>query len=564
VSTASVPTRDPERPELPFPSALVEELLKVLVKAVRAHQLYLHNNPVYQRSIELLRAAFEPIWKHTTELVLSFTESEIRWMERPVLVEHTKSTDSLPWLFFKDGVREIRMQQGFEATELPKLLDIILRAKRATAEEDDLLTMLWEQDFVQLRYRYVDLAVEAAPPLDGEPPPELRESPEPIESSVPEAQPREGVVRMEDFDATLYFLDESEVDYLRTEVKKEYESDLRQNVLAILLDIFEHQGDPAVRGEIADILDNFMLLLLSAGQLRAVAYLLHETTVSVKRIGTLAPAHRDRLAMLPNRLSAPEPLAQLLQSLDQATELPPQEDLSQLFAQLQPRALATVFTGLGQLENPQLRPLLESAAGRLAGQHTAELVKLITSEDQGVAMEAIRRSAAIKSPAVVAPLGRVLVERPAALRLAAVQALNEIASPGALQTLERAIEDEERDVRVATVRALASRQHKPALPKLEGAVKGKEVRDADLTEKMAFFEAYATLCGDGGVAYLDELLNAKGFLGRREDPELRACAAMALGKIATPRALEALRKSNNEKEVLVRNAVNRALRGGAA
>jgi HEAT repeat protein len=295
-----------------------------------------------------------------------------------------------------------------------------------------------------------------------------------------------------------------------------------------------------------------------------VAYLLHETTVSVKRIGTLAPAHRDRLAVLPGRLSAPDPLSQLLQSLDQAAELPPEEDLSQLFAQLQPRALATIFMGLGSLENPKLRPLLESAAGRLAAQNTAELVKLITAEDEMVAMEAIRRSAAIKSPAVVAPLGRVLAERPAALRLASVQALNEIGSPGALQALERGIEDEERDVRVATVRALASRQHKPALHALEGAVKGKTLRDADLTEKMAFFEAYSTLCGDGGVAYLDELLNGKGFLGRREDPELRACAAMALGKIGTPRALEGLRKANNEKEVLVRNAVNRAIRGGAA
>jgi HEAT repeat protein len=563
VSTASVPTRDPERPELPFPSALVEELLKVLVKAVRAHQLYLQNNPVYQRSIELLRGAFEPIWAQATELVLSFTESEIRWMDRPVLVEHTKSTDSLPWLFFKDGVREISVQRGFEIDELPKLLDIILRAKRASAEEDDLLTMLWEQDFTQLRYRYVDLAVEAAPPLEGEPPPELRESPAPIETAAPE-QPREGVVRMEDFDATLYFLDEKEIDYLRTEVKQEYESDLRQNVLAILLDIFEHQGDPAVRGEIADILDNFMVLLLSVGQLRAVAYLLHETTASVKRIGTLAPAHRDRLALLPHRLSAPEPLSQLLQSLDQASDLPPQEDLSHLFAQLQPRALATVFLALDRLTNEMLRPLLEAAAGRLASQHTAELVKLIGAEDETVAMEAIRRAAAIKSPAVVAPLGKVLADRPAPLRLAAVQALNEIASPGALQALERGIDDEDRDVRVATVRAIAARQHKPALPRLEGAVKTKEVRDADLTEKMAFFEVYGTLCGDSGVAYLAELLNGKGFLGRREDPELRACAAMALGKIGTPRALEALRIANNEKEVLVRNAVNRALRGGAA
>jgi HEAT repeat protein len=39
---------------------------------------------------------------------------------------------------------------------------------------------------------------------------------------------------------------------------------------------------------------------------------------------------------------------------------------------------------------------------------------------------------------------------------------------------------------------------------------------------------------------------------------------MALGKIGTEAALESLRRARNEKEVVVRNAVNKALRGVAA
>jgi len=49
----------------------------------------------------------------------------------------------------------------------------------------------------------------------------------------------------------------------------------------------------------------------------------------------------------------------------------------------------------------------------------------------------------------------------------------------------------------------------------------------------------------------------------REDPELRACAAVALGRIKSNSAQEALRKAANEKDVVVRNAVSRALRGAA-
>ena len=66
------------------------------------------------------------------------------------------------------------------------------------------------------------------------------------------------------------------------------------------------------------------------------------------------------------------------------------------------------------------------------------------------------------------------------------------------------------------------------------------------------------------LALLDGLLNGKGFLGKREDSELRACAAMALGKIGTREATDALQRAQGDKDVLVRNAVNRAVRGGAA
>jgi HEAT repeat protein len=210
--------------------------------------------------------------------------------------------------------------------------------------------------------------------------------------------------------------------------------------------------------------------------------------------------------------------------------------------------------------------LLEASAGRLASANTSELVRLIQVPEREVSSEAIRRAGALKAQAAVLALGKVLNEDDASRRQIAVHALTEIGSPGAIQALERAVEDSDRDVRITSVRAIAAKVYRPALPRIEAAVKGKAVRDADLTEKMVFFEAYGALCGDGGVPQLDAILNGKGFLGRREDAEIRACAAVALGRVGTPKAIDALRKASTEKDVVVRNAVNKALRapGGPA
>ena len=149
----------------PIERERVEDLLRLFGKAARAHQLYLPNNPVYKSAHDALRAGLVPIWEQSDELVLSFTESEVKWQGVTVLEESTRGSDSLPWIFYKDGVRELRMIRGFEAEELDRLLDILQRVRKASPDEDDLLTLLWQGDFVCLRYRYVDLSQEASVPL---------------------------------------------------------------------------------------------------------------------------------------------------------------------------------------------------------------------------------------------------------------------------------------------------------------------------------------------------------------------------------------------------------------
>jgi HEAT repeat protein len=141
-----------------------------------------------------------------------------------------------------------------------------------------------------------------------------------------------------------------------------------------------------------------------------------------------------------------------------------------------------------------------------------------------------------------------------------VDALTSIASPTALRLLEGAVEDPERDVRIAAVRYLSSRGHRGAFQRIEAAVTGGKLRHVDLTEKIAFFEAFGALAGGFGVGQLERILLPRGLLSRREDPGTRACAAMALGKIRTPEARAVLERAVQDREALVRNAVSRALR----
>lgn len=591
-SVPVVSTEETDRPEPPFNSVLVSELLRQLDKTVRAHQLYLHNNPTYIKALEALRASFLPIWAETDTLPLLVSDTQCTWFGVTVLDEPEKASDSLPWTLYKDGVREITLGAGFEGEELERFLDIIPRVRKAQAHEDDLLTILWEQEFAHLTYRYVDVSGDPGEAIDPAAEPgrwpgtpgfvvvdpqvavddarrEVEDAEKagdgtPAGAEDAAARSSSGVVRMEDFDSTLYFLEGSEIDFLKRETEREYATDLRRVVLNALLDIFELQGDPLVRREVATNIETLTLHLLAGRQFANVAYLLREVSVVLERARDLPPDIRARFATLPERLSEPAALSQLLQAMDESPTLPPQEELTELFSQLRAAALGTVFAWLGQAQNAKLRPPLERAAEQLAASNTTELVKLISSNEGVVALEAIKRAGGLKAAAAVPALARVLTETDPGLRVAAVNALAEIGTAGALQALEKALADTDRDVRVAAIKALLTKAYKPALGRVGAAVKSKEIREADRTERVLMFELYGTICGDGGVPFLDELLNGKGGLfARKEDPDIRACAAAALGKVNSPKALQALQKALGEKDVVVRNAVNRATRGSA-
>lgn len=562
-SHATPGQRDDLRTEAPLAVAPVEEMLRLLSRAVRARLLYLENNPTYQKSLDTLRASFAPIWAHTAELVFEISDTQLTLDEHPVMSEPEKSSDALPWVMYKDGLRELRLSRGIEDQEIVALVQIIAQVRKG-GSEDDLLTLLWEQEFAYVRYRYVDVSFDTAGPID----PDDELTPKLVDPAALKDPPREqimpaGVVSMDEFDSTLYFLDENEVQYLQKAIKEHYAAELRQNVVHILLDVFEQQTDPAIRDEVCQILDGMLVNLLTTGHLRGVANLLRETNVAAGRARDITPSQRELLLSLPNRMSEPTAVVQLLQSLDERTDLPPQAELNELFEQLRVGALGTILGWLGRTTTSSVRSLLEAAADRLAAGNTSELVRLLGAAEPGVALEAVRRAGSLKTAAAVPALARLLQAGSAPMRLAAVTALAEIGTPGALQPLDRGIDDEDRDVRIAAVRALGARNYRLAVQKIENALVGKRLMEGDLTEKMAFFEAFGSLCGDGGIAMLDGLLNRKGLFGKRGDTETRACAAMALGRIGTGAAVAALRRAGTDKDILVRNAVSKALRGTA-
>ena len=549
------------------PASQVSELIQAMVKALRAFQMYMPNNPIYQRAIQNVRTALNPIWAATDELVLQVGESDLLWEQQSVYHQINKS-ESVAWSLFKDGMRELTIYKGAEAEELPRLLATINKARFLPADAgDDLLTLLWALEFEQIKYRFIDFFAEGGGEMPGPSGPaggtgtaEQRKAA--VAEEVPE-RPK-GLIELDEIDSTLYFLDEAEIGYLAGELEQEYKRDVRGSALNVLFDLMETQAEGNVRDEVLGVLEQLFPNLLTSRDFRSAASVLRESKLLKERAANLRLEQTQRLEGFVTRLSEPTIVGQVLQSLDEASGLGLDEDAAGLLRELRTSALEPLVSWLPNLSSAPLRKMLEDVVDKLASSSITEVQRLLRQSDSPALMGIVAICGRLQLHHAVPGFTDVIAHADPAVRLAAVQTLSQLGTPGALTLLDRAMDDPDRSVRLAAVRGVGTRGYKGALKRIEVVVLGKQSRAIDLTEKMAFFEAYGAIAGATGLKALSTILFQRGLIKMKESPETRACAAVALGRIKTPEARDLLQRAADDKELVVRNAVNRALRGAAS
>ncbi|HEX9106734.1 MAG TPA: HEAT repeat domain-containing protein [Longimicrobiales bacterium] len=556
-------------------AAQVVDLFGLLEKTVRAHRLYQANNPVYQGFLGALRGAFAKLWASASALHITIEEGAFRWQGKTFTVGEGR--DSLSFLFYKDGVRDLTFLPGFE-DEVGPFLEIVHKARQRDEETDDLVTLLWEREFTGFQYTYMDMLGEelalpegaeapsddqvrrvepaqvaaSASGEDGEPP-----RPSELRAAEQRAHAPAGVSR-EDFEETLYFLDETELSLLQREVELEWARDLKSDVLNALLDRLE-DGQPARQLEILGIFRQLIPSFLTSGDLASASRILVELSTLLDGTGLAADAH-DEAVRLFGELSEPEIVSQLIHAIEEGILDPAGDELGIFLRYLGPAALAVLLRTVETTDVAPLRKRLETAVEAIARAAPEPVAELLQSEDPAIIAGATRLLGRLGYSRAAGAVAALLQKPDPQLRLAAVEALVSIHNGTALDALQKALEDEDRDVRVAAARGLARLRYQPARARLEELIQGRLMREADLTEKIAFFEAFGAVGNADSVAMLDKLLNGKNLLRQKQPPDLRACAALALGRMGTPAAKAALEQAAADEQPMVRNAVARALR----
>lgn len=137
----------------------IRALIQTFLQTVKAFRLYETNHPILLKFMERLKKDFDHYFEEFDSFPLLVGEHRLFYRGKAIY-ENQDVKESLAFLFFKDGIREIKFFKGLEFKEVVDFLHIVRRSESVNRLEDDLVTLLWEKDFSHITFGTVDEFLE--------------------------------------------------------------------------------------------------------------------------------------------------------------------------------------------------------------------------------------------------------------------------------------------------------------------------------------------------------------------------------------------------------------------
>jgi HEAT repeat protein len=554
---------------------LARDVTSAFVKAVKAARFYPADNPTVKGFRDQFLKKIQFFANKYQHYILQIGEYEFSYKGK-VLYENRDVKSSLAFLMYKDGLRELRLMKGIEEWEAQGFVDLIKRSESINQLEDDLVTLIWEKDFVHISYMATDEFLDETPITIPENVDQFRKNLifKPIAHQV-EVDPLEGDTG-EDVDVNeliakrsesppsvaanrnVYFLTPDEVEGLRKEVESEIDPTFIFNVIDIVFEILALEKDPEPFQDAANIVNKILDALLTLGDFKKASDLLKRIYFIIK-IYELKDWQVEIIRQLIENAGDANRIERIGRVLDREEGIR-LEDVSGYFVLLQRNSIKPLIKLLGELKNSKTRRVLCDALSEI-GKNAIELIIPFMEDRRWYLVRNITYILGrIGQEQAIPYVQKALGHEDIRVRREAIQALGIIGGQKAVGLLVKALTDD--DVRIRSMAALnLGKIGKTAglIPLLE-VVQSKEFHRKETAEVKAFFEAIGMIGSNEAISVLQQLLERKNWFGRGATDEMRMGAAHALSMIGTPEGKAILEAGRDSKDTAIRNACLQALR----
>jgi hypothetical protein len=146
-------------------SQSAKDVFVALSRAVSAFKLFPDQNETVVRFREEFTSRLQSFLASNGELEVEVRQSAFHYQSRPVWQDENV-IHSLPYLFFKDGLRTLTLLPGITAGEIAEFLTVIKTVSLQPLETGDIVDALWQKDFAGIQYYASDEFLESKIAVD--------------------------------------------------------------------------------------------------------------------------------------------------------------------------------------------------------------------------------------------------------------------------------------------------------------------------------------------------------------------------------------------------------------
>jgi len=140
-------------------SEQVKDIVNWFVKTYAQIKLFSLEHSNVEKFVDMLYYKLTQFFENNLKFTLDIEEDSFLFQGKPVYKDE-QLVKSLPFLFYKDGMQALYFYKGLKKEELLDFLDIIKTVANLPPEKTDVVTVIWDKDFANIRYYAPDEFLE--------------------------------------------------------------------------------------------------------------------------------------------------------------------------------------------------------------------------------------------------------------------------------------------------------------------------------------------------------------------------------------------------------------------
>ena len=552
----------------------IQEVFKVLIKALKNLKIYLGNNPVHQR---FLKEFYSKLTHHLGQFgdtILSVGQYTLTCHDQ-IIYENINRLDSLAFKLFVDGVRQMTFIEGISEEESANLLEVLGKSDDAERPDDDLVTYLWEKKFHHIKFQIIEDYFSENAQIEQISEPDAKAG---LDSMVRaeltgqkgadgESGTGQGLSAVERERETVRFhqvfrLTEDEILSIKNEMKLESEKDLISELSGIVYAILQVEKEEPVFAEIAGLMIENAALMIESGDLiqtEKIARLF----VTLKE--QIPPLPESKIAILDgaiNSLGKAEKLGKLEAHLNSLNDKNVQA-LGEFLRILNVSAVHPIIDILSKAKVRKTRKLLSDILVEIGRKDPTPILSRLQGSPWYVIRNLVQILGEIGSPQSVESLRKLVHYPDERVRKELAYSLSLIGkeSDKAREMLLQFLSDHDLGIRKQVIQICQTNRYEKALPILRKMTVEEDFGRRDLEERHLIYGALGKLGGADLLPMLKDQIQPTffSFFKRSQKEEAAICALYALRHMEIPEAVRLLNDARKHPYRLVAEFAGKAI-----